>query len=260
MVAWSFCEGIYGIVCLMKIVILIPAYNEASEISGVLRDVCSVVKDYRAEVLVVNDGSTDSTARRVTLLQREFSEISLISHMINCGVGAAFQTGFMWAKQRGADVVVTFDGDGQHRASDLEKMIDASLLGKADIINGSRFLRGGRIFNFQFSIFNDDGIPLSRRLGNFLANIITWMLSGIWLSDSQTGMRAFTRYALDQLDLHASGYEVCSEVVREASWYSLKIHEVPISVLYTQYSMSKGQGFSVGISTVMKLIVRSLMR
>jgi glycosyltransferase involved in cell wall biosynthesis len=239
----------------MNIVVLIPAYNESQTVFSVVKEVCEVVREYRATVLVVNDGSTDDTADKIRFLQHEEKSLHIVSHMINCGVGAAYQTGMEWCRQRNADIVVTFDADGQHSAVDVPSLIDAAIRREGDIINGSRFVK-----RKTENLKRKNGIPFSRRLGNFIANVITWMLSGIWLTDTQSGMKAFTRLALEKLRLSASKYDVCSEIVREASWYSLRIVEVPISVRYTEYSMSKGQGFSVGLSTVVKLVVRTLMR
>ena len=179
----------------------------------------------------------------------------MVSHPLNCGVGAAWQTGFAWAKREEADLVVTMDGDGQHEALDLQVLLDASLHGKWDIVNGSRFKKR-KIENVK----RKNEIPFFRRFGNFWGNVLTWMLSGIWVTDSQSGMKAFQRRALERLNLQSNGYEVCSEVFREAAWFGLIVYEVPISVRYTDYSLSKGQGFSAAFSMVARLVVRSLMR
>jgi UDP-N-acetylglucosamine---dolichyl-phosphate N-acetylglucosaminyltransferase len=241
----------------VKRFILVPVYNEDSEIlNSFLESLLKVAERYEARVVVIDDGTTRKTVK-VSAKDRE--NVSVLRHMVNCGVGAAIQTGLEYVRQFDAELVVTVDGDGQHEAEDVAKVIDSLLNKEGDVISGSRFYpQQFSIFNFQFS--NNKGIPLVRQVFNFLGNVVTWMLSGIWLSDSQSGMKGFSRRALGLLSIKSAGYEWCSEVARECSWYGLSIKEIPISVKYTAYSLSKGQSFSVGLETVFKLVVRALMR
>jgi len=97
-------------------------------------------------------------------------------------------------------------------------------------------------------------------LYNKIGNIISFALSGVRLNDSQSGFRAFSRCALDKIEITMPNYEFWIEVNREVSQKSLRVKEVPIGVVYSEYSKSKGQSFSVGIDTLFRLIVRSLMR
>src|SRR5690606_32655170 len=103
-------------------------------------------------------------------------------------------------------------------------------------------------------------VPWSRRVANFLANVITFALSGFWVSDSQSGMKGFHKKALEEIKVQTAGYEWCTDIFREANWYGLRLQEVPISVLYNKHSLSKGQNLAVGIDMVMRLVVRSLWK
>lgn len=224
----------------MKIVIIIPAYNEEENIATMVKSCKPLGYD---SIVVVDDGSTDNTARNA----REAGAM-VVSHIINRGVGAATQTGLEAAKMLDADIAVTIDADSQHKPQDIRKLIDALLDRNSDIVIGSRFLN------------DQNSIPRMRNVFNRIANIITFLLAGIMLTDSQSGLKAFSRRALDTIKISANGFEFSSEIIREAQHYKLKITEVPVSVVYTPYSLSKGQNLSTGLTTVFRLIIRALMR
>jgi glycosyltransferase involved in cell wall biosynthesis len=224
----------------MKIIIIIPAYNEEKNIRDII--VSCKLLGYN-NIIVIDDGSNDKTAQ----IARE-AGADVLSHMVNRGPGAATQTGLDAAKLLGADVAVTLDADGQHNLSDIKLLIDTLVNQKKDLVIGSRFLD------------NRNHIPLLRRLFNYIANIITFCLAGVYLTDTQSGLKALSRKALEKICITANGYEFCSEIIREAKYYKLDIIEIPVSVIYTPYSLSKGQNLSTGLTTVFKLIVRTLMR
>jgi len=119
-----------------------------------------------------------------------------------------------------------------------------------DVIIGSRFLDKKQLRK----------IPFLRVWFNRLGSLITWFLSGIYLSDSQSGFKVFSRYAAEQIEIQTNGFEFCSEIVREIRYHGLKYREIPIAVYYSDYTKAKGQNFSVGVETFFKLFVRSLMR
>ncbi len=223
----------------MKVFIVIPAYNEEKHIGQIVAD-CRA--HHFEHVLVVDDGSTDGTAK-----EAEKAGAVVLRHFVNRGVGAATQTGLTAANLLDTEYVITLDADGQHEVKNARDILSALEKKNADIVVGSRFIR-------------DNKIPFLRRIFNALANLVTFLLSGTYLSDSQSGMRGFNRKALSQIVISANGYEFSSEIVREARYYHLRITEVPITVHYTTYSLSKGQNFATGIATVVKLIIRSLMR
>jgi glycosyltransferase involved in cell wall biosynthesis len=224
----------------MKIVLVIPAYNEEEHIRSLI--VSCQLMGY-SDIVVVDDGSTDNTAR----IAQNAGTI-VLSHVINRGVGAATQTGLRAAQLLGADIAVTIDADGQHQARDIKTLVDALIEHKKDVVIGSRFLQQG------------NEIPLLRKFFNSIANIITFFLAGIYLTDTQSGLKAFSKKALELIQITANGYEFSSEIIREAQHYRLRIEEVSASVVYTPYSLSKGQNLATGITTIFKLIIRALMR
>lgn len=219
----------------MKIVAVIPAYKEATQIADVLTRTRSFVD----EMIVVNDGSPDETAE-VALKHGAI----VVSHVINRGLGAAIGTGFAFAKKRGADVVITLDADGQHDPAEIPKFIEA-IKGGANVVIGSRMI-------------SREGMPWYRQAANLLGNISTLVLFGAYVTDSQSGFRAFSRTALDKIEIKTNRMEVSSELIAEAKHHGFKIVEVPIKAIYTDYSLSKGQSFFVGIKTLFKLVLRRI--
>ncbi|OGC82118.1 MAG: hypothetical protein A2V81_03140 [Candidatus Abawacabacteria bacterium RBG_16_42_10] len=222
----------------MKTVAVIPAYNEANHIA----DIVQAVLPHVEEVVVIDDGSSDNTSERALA-----AGATVLTHVINCGAGAATQTGLSYALDNGADYVVTFDGDGQHDPKDIPGMLEFIQKEQKDVVLGSRFLKK-----------ND--IPKLRLWANKIANTITFFLSGIAISDSQSGFKVFSRHALPRINITANGFEFCTEIIRTIANENLSYTEYPISVYYSEESMAKGQNFSTGVVTVFKLIVRSLMR
>lgn len=228
----------------MQIFIIIPVFNEGVVFQNWLPKLLNVAELLGARVVVVDDGSASPLSICSPASQKL---VVILKHDVNCGVGAAVATGMEYARRQGAEMVLTIDGDGQHEPRDLVGLADKLKSREADILNGSRFLK-------------KQWIPWSRRLANVLANIITFLLSGFWMTDSQSGMKGFSKKALEKIEIQTAGYEWCSDIFRESNWYGFKIEEVPISVTYNLYSLSKGQSLAVGIDMVMRLILRSLWR
>lgn len=230
----------------MKIIALIPAYNEEATIAEVLVK----TKPFVDGIVVVDDGSSDRTAQ-IACGQGAV----VVSHVINRGLGAALGTGFEAAKRLQADVVVTLDADGQHDPHEIEKFVKAIEKG-ADVVIGSRML-------VDTSPWQGEAgrglMPLHRVLANLMGNLVTFFLFGVWVTDSQSGFRAFTRYAIGKIEIKTNRMEVSSELIAEAKRHQLNLVEVPVKAIYTDYSLSKGQGFFVGLKTLLKLVVRRLM-
>jgi glycosyltransferase involved in cell wall biosynthesis len=226
---------------MMHLVIVIPAYNEGKVIRKVInslpRKLCHIEK---ISVIIVNDGSSDDTAAQV----KETGAI-LVSHSLNMGVGSATITGFEAAKMLNADIVVTMDGDGQHDARDIPKLIKSIIEGKTDIVIGTR-------------LKSHSHMPPIKKIGNVGLSVITYLLSGRWTSDSQSGFKAFSRKAIENVRIEGSGYEFCSELIMEAAAKKLKIQEIPIQVIYTSYSRKKGQPILNGVNIVAKLIFKKI--
>ena len=219
----------------MRVVVLLPAYNEEAVIGPVIES----AKAHADEVVVIDDGSSDGSAR----IAREHGAI-VLRHVLNRGLGAALGTGFLYARQHGADVAVTLDADGQHDPSEIPGFVEAIRQG-ASVVIGSRML-------------GQEGMPWHRRTANWLGNLTTLLLFGAWVTDSQSGYRALSAHALDRMDIRSNRMEVSSEIIAEARRKRLSLKEIPIRVIYTEYSLSKGQSFTVGIGTLLKLLLHRM--
>lgn len=219
----------------MKVVAVIPAYNESKTIAEVL----SHTRRFVDGMIVVDDGSTDRTAE-IARVHRAL----VVSHVINRGLGAAIGTGFEMAKRAGADVVITLDADGQHDPSEVPVLVKAIEKG-ADVVIGSRML-------------TRKSMPWERQVANVLGNLVTFFLFGASVSDSQSGFRAFSAYALRHIEIKTNHMEVSSELIAEAKRHKLKLVEVPVKAIYTDYSLSKGQNLAVGLKTLVKLVMRRM--
>lgn len=225
----------------MKLSIIVPAYNEASTIGHVIEQVRGVdLPGVEKEIIVVNDGSSDRTVE----IARSKGAV-VIQHIINRGLGGALGTGIEAALRRGADILVTCDADGQHSPDDIRKVVEPIRMGQAGVVIGSRMLETG-------------GMPWTRRIANRMANLVTLVLFGIRTTDSQSGLRAFSRSAAKQIRIRTNTYEVSSEICGEIGRHRLRFMEVPIQAIYTDYSLSKGQGFTVGLKTLFRLILTKL--
>ena len=222
----------------MKTVAVIPAFNEETRVGNVVRD----AKKYVKTVIVVDDGSTDDTAGVA-----KKAGATVLQHIENCGAGAATMTGIAYARENGAQIIVTLDADEQHSPADIPALIKPIESGKADIAFANRFGQRNRI-------------PLIRRLFNGIGNMITFAATGKWVKDSQCGFKVIGPKAVKQIDLRMSGYEFCTEIVRECVQHRWKVVEVPAKVLYSEYTLAKGQSFSNGVKTALKILLRSFLR
>jgi glycosyltransferase involved in cell wall biosynthesis len=194
-------------------------------------------------VVVVDDGSRDRTAA----LAGEAGAI-VVRHAVNRGLGGALGTGIAAAVKLGADAVVTMDADGQHRASDAARVFERMGKGDVDFVIGSRMLPGA-----------GEGagkMPIHRVMFNAVGNALTYVLFGVWVTDSQSGLRGLSRRASETIDLRTNGMEVSSEFIKELREKRWLLAEISIPAIYTEYSLSKGQSFFVGIKTAAKLILR----
>lgn len=220
----------------MKTVAVIPAYNEGPAVATVVRGALQQVD----HVIVVDDSSADDTA----VVARE-AGAEVVRHALQRGAGRATATGLQAALRLGADLIVTLDADGQHLTEEIPLLFAPLREGTADMTLGCRVL-------------DRASMPRLRRFGNDLANVWTWMLFGVKVSDSQSGYRGFTRATAQRLPLEARGYEFCSETLGEAGRLGLRIAEVPVTVVYTEYSMSKGQSVMTSVKTLARIGKASL--
>ncbi len=222
----------------MKPVIVIPAYNEETRIGAVIRG----AKQYVPDIIVVTDGSSDHTANIA-----EASGARVIAHAENCGAGAATMTGIQAARILGFDTVITVDADGQHATADIPKLLEALQTQHADLVIANRFGR-------------KNNIPLIRRLANGIGNFVTFAVTGIYLPDTQCGFKVFGPKALAEIELKMSGFEFCTEIIREAARKHWKIASVPSKVVYSEYTLAKGQSFASGLQTACKILLRTFLR
>lgn len=199
--------------------VVIAAFNEGK----VIRDVVSSIVREGWSLVVVDDGSRDNTAA-----QARMPGAIVVRHPINRGQGAALQTGIDYAVHRGATQIVTFDADGQHDPTDIPALIAA--LENADIALGSRFL--GRV----------EGASQARMAMLRTATKVSNGLSGMKLTDSHCGLRAFRVSAVPKLRIYQDRMAHASEMLRNIRTSGLRVVEVPVTIRYTEHSMSKGQG------------------
>jgi UDP-N-acetylglucosamine---dolichyl-phosphate N-acetylglucosaminyltransferase len=222
-----------------RVVVVIPAYNEERTIVEVIR---GLKQHGFTTLIVVDDGSSDRTGA----LAADEGVIRL-RHLLNRGLGGALGTGLRAAVRLGAEVIVTFDADGQHDPNDIRRLLHPIDVGEAEVVIGSRML-------------DPRGMPYRRRVANRLANVLTYLLFGGWTTDSQSGLRAFSSRAATQMQLRTTGMEVSSEIIAEAVRHRLPWKEVPVQAIYTAYSLSKGQSVRVGLQTLMQLILAKVQR
>lgn len=163
----------------VRLLVIIPAYNEEESLGRVIRQVKETVPD--AEIVVINDGSTDATPEIA-----EGYGAKLLSLPYNLGIGSAMQTGFMYARRIGAHVAVQVDGDGQHDASEIPQLLDMLEARGLDVVIGSRYLE-------------DRGYvtPRLRRMGITLLAGIVSLITGQPITDPTSGFRALSRRAID---------------------------------------------------------------
>jgi len=218
----------------MRIITIIPAYNEEKFIKKVVE--CS---KKHSDVVVVDDGSNDKTFEIASNIP-SCNKLYLFRHVINLGLGAALKTGFEAALKKGADIVVTFDADKQHNPDDIKKICKPILNGSAEAVIGSR-------------TFNQ--MPMPQKVGNHIMNLLTRIFYRADVKDSQSGLRAFSRKAVESININLRGYGVSSEIIREIKNNNIKMEEVSIETIYNDYSLSKGTNTKEGLKILSKMLI-----
>ncbi len=221
---------------MQKIYIVIPAFNEAESIGKVIEDLLGY--GYK-NIAVVDDASTDKTSETVKTFN-----IYLIKHPVNMGPGAAVKTGIDFAILDGADIIVTFDADGQHLAKDISALIEPLILNKTDISLGNRFLK------------STSNVPLFKKIILKTGALLMFIMYGILSSDSHNGLKALSRSAALKIDIKSNGWEYCSEIIEEIKLKKVKYVEVPVTVKYTDYSIKKGQKIYNSFYIISKMFVK----
>tara|TARA_B100001540_G_scaffold16177_1_gene13815 strand:+ start:1619 stop:2506 length:888 start_codon:yes stop_codon:yes gene_type:complete len=217
----------------MNITIGIPAFNEEKNIARII----SKLKKYTNSIIVCDDGSTDLTGK----ISEELGA-TVIKHERNKGYGASINSLFLKAKDMETNVFVTFDADGQHRVEDIPIVTEPIMNAKAEIVIGSRFLET-----------KSEEMPNYRKVGIKLITKVTNLSIKEKLTDSQSGFRAYSKKALDEIIPSDEGMGVSTEILIKASSLDLKIAEVPIKVNYEGETSTKdpiSHGSSVILSTI----------
>lgn len=220
--------------------VIVPCYNEAS----VVKDVLLELSEYFANIVVVDDGSTDGSA-----VQARAADVRVVRHAINLGAGAALQTGIEFVLlDRAAKYVVTFDADGQHRPQDASAMVNRLRQEDLDILIGSRFLGA------------TTGMAPSRRRLLQAARLFEWASSRVRLTDAHNGLRAFTRTFAQQIQLTFSDMAHASELLGQIAASALPYGEHPVTVVYTDYTRQKGQRSINSVNIAVDVWLSHLLR
>lgn len=217
-----------------RVWIVIPAFREAR----VIREVVEGVRRHFPHVVVVDDGSGDETAAEAAA-----GGAAVVRHPVNLGQGAALQTGVTFALAQGATYIATFDADGQHRIEDVVAMAETIEGREVDIVLGSRFI--GRAV----------GMSAGRRLLLRAAVLFTRLTTGLTLSDAHNGLRVMNRTAARAIRLRQNRMAHASEILEQIAEHRLRYAEVGNTVVYTEYSMAKGQRASNAVNIVVDLML-----
>lgn len=217
----------------MKIVIGIPAYNEEKNIASVIAKLGKITD----KILVCDDGSSDLTGS----IAEKMGAI-VVAHPKNLGYGAAIRTIFTKFIELDADILITFDADGQHRVEDINQVTSPIINNEAEIVIGSRFLGN-----------NDEGVPTYRKIGIKTITNLTNVTSETKLTDSQSGFRAYHKRVISEIIPSEHGMGVSTEILIKANKKGFRIKEVPIKILYggkTSTHHPVAHGISVILSTM----------
>jgi polyprenyl-phospho-N-acetylgalactosaminyl synthase len=215
---------------------VIPAYNEAKNISGVI----SKLKEVTSNIVIVDDCSSDNTAEIVKGLN-----VILLRHIINRGQGAALQTGNEFALSQGAEIIVHFDADGQMQVKDIASVIAPIASGQFDVVFGSR------------SLDKRSQTPWSKKYFIHYPGIIfNWLFTGVKLTDAHCGFRALSKKAAEKIIITQDGMAHATEILDQVRQHNLKYQEVSVEILYHEY----GQRFSSGFRIIRDLVLAKIVK
>jgi len=221
--------------------VVIPAYNEEKTIGNIIEETVQVMDSLGLpyEVIVVDDGSTDRTKEIASRYKA-----AVLSNGRNHGKGYALRKGFQHAQ---GNIIVTIDADGSHKPKEIPDLL-VPLFNGADIVAGSRFLGSGKDHTSKLHL-----------LGNYLINMTIMVLTRKWITDSQTGLRAFKRDFLQKTNLESKGYEIETEITVKSLKNGFKLKEVPVSCEKRKYNISRLRILSDGFR-ILKTILKSSIK
>ena len=209
--------------------LIVPCYNEGT----VIFDVLTNARETFPNIVGVNDGSADDSAAQIRA-----AGAHLVDHPVNLGQGAAIQTGVEYARaQPGAKYFVTFDADGQHQVKDVMRMIERLRTEPLDIIVGTRF--AGQ---------ENSQVPWIKRAVLKTVVMLSPRTKKLGLTDAHNGLRAFNRTVAEEMNIRMNGMSHASEIVSMIDKHGWRVDEEPVDILYTEYSMSKGQSLINGVN------------
>jgi polyprenyl-phospho-N-acetylgalactosaminyl synthase len=224
-----------------KVYVVVSAYNEEKVIGSVITDLQS---NGYSRIVIVDDGSQDNTVGVC-----EDRNVILLKHIVNRGAGAALKTGIDYALTKSVEIIVAFDGDGQHLASEIKCLIESMDKKEAEVVIGSRFL--GK---------KSENMPMRKYVVLFFARIFTFLTTGLAVTDSQSGFRAFSKTAAEKIKMEEDCYAHCSQIIEEIKHLNIKLKEVPVKIRYTDYSIKKGQKLFNGLRIIIRVLVNKLRR
>lgn len=227
-----------------RLAIVIAAYNEASQLGSVLEKLpIELLGIEKIVTVVVDDGSKDTTAA----IAADKGAI-VLRHSINRGQGAALQTGLDYAQRNGFTYAVTFDADGQHDAGEIKDLLQPVLQNEVDIALGSRFLSK-----------RAENISTTRTATLKAGVLFTRLISRIAVTDTHNGFRAFGPVALQKIQIKQDKMEHASEILEQIGFYGLRYKEVPVTIRYSEYSVTKGQKSSNAFRIAANMIAYKFM-
>ena len=227
-----------------RVCVIVPAYNEATVIADVIQTskrAFAKIKGFDIDIVVINDGSRDETSS-----EAKKGGAIVVDHILNSGAGGATLTGLAYARKHKYDIAATMDADGQHAPEDVVKGIKKIDKSPSGLLIGSRLI-------------DSEGMSKTKVLGNKGLSLITKVLFGVNVTDSQSGLRIYSRAAIEKLDWKTTGYEFCSEMIWRAKQLGIEIEEFPIQAIYTDYSRSKGQNNWNAINIVKRLLKQRIV-
>lgn len=224
---------------LSRVWVVMPAFNEGKVIAATVRDVLARFPN----LVIIDDCSRDHTGEIARA-----AGATVLRHSVNLGQGAALQTGIDFAREQGAEEVVTFDSDGQHRVEDALAMVIARRAEDLDVALGSRFL--------------GDAVGMSAAKGRFLkaAVFYTRWTTGLALTDTHNGLRVLGPKALREIRIRQNRMAHASEILSLIAETKLRYREFPITITYSAYSMAKGQRMTGAVNILLDLFIRKLYR
>jgi polyprenyl-phospho-N-acetylgalactosaminyl synthase len=223
-----------------SVYIIVPVFQEQEEVSKTIKTLLTL----GCSIVIVDDGSPTNQAVFI-----EDYPVHFLRHTINLGQGAALQTGVEYALEHGAEWIVHFDADGQHLASDIPRLLQPLFSDECDIVFGSRLLEKG-----------NSAIPLSKRFLLHTARYLHYFLTGLLLSDAHNGLRAMNKKAALLLTITENRMGHASELLFLIKKNKLRLKEIAVTVLYSTYSMAKGQSSWNSVRIGFDLLLHKLFK